>query len=369
MITNSSHLERWLGREQVESISYNMRDWYGPPIPLANVPGRIYAMKGGDFCGKIRGGRFANMLDYTMTRINRAVRRFGLSQRSTLNTGFASLSDLISEATAGGKMQNLPFYKVGTTGVVAFSNSLWRVGSMPVSAGAATALAGGDVLDNTSTGGLNQVNPSGSDTLHLTTITAAPSTGTNFLLLYDRLWQGLIALSSSATQTCTFAGYPNSTGRYSSATASPGNFVYIGNEAGATLSAVAHNWTLVYTDNAGNTGQTATALAGISGAITNRVDHAGWNIPLLAGDTGMQDVESIACSVATLAAGAPTIAFCHPLAFIPQAITNFPVVLDGINSAFNLVEIKTNACLAFMELVKGATTATTYSGNVTCVSG
>lgn len=288
-----------------------------------------------------------------------------------LGGGFSSLSDLIAEAT-GGKRQSRQFAKVGTTGAVAFSNSLWRVGTMPAAAAAAAALPGGTHNNNATAGGLQQADPSGGDTLHLTTVTSSATVQGQLLLLYDRLWNGLIALSSAATQTCTLTGYPNSTGRYSgtgAAGSSIGNFAFVANEAGATLSAVAHTWTMVYTDHEGNTGQTAAALAGISGAVTNRVDHAMNAIPLLSGDLGIADIESIACNVATVAAGAPTIVLASPLAFIPQLGANQPFILDGINSAFNLVEILTDACLAFMELQKSATTATTYTGEVTLVAG
>jgi hypothetical protein len=285
--------------------------------------------------------------------------------------GFSSLSDLISEAT-NGKRQDYAFNKVGTTGAVGFTNSLWRVGSQPASAAAAAALAGGTHNDNTTAGGLQQTDPTAPDTLHLTTMLSSATVAGQLLLLYDRLWNGLIALSSNATQTCTLTGYPNSTGRYSGTGAtgsSRGNFAFVCNEGGATLSAVAHTWTMVYTDDAGTTGQTATALAGISGAIVNRFDHANHYIPLLTGDIGISDIESIACSVNTVAAGAPTIVLAHPLAFCPQLAANVPFILDGINSAFNLVEILTDACLALAELQKSATTATTFTGQVTMVAG
>lgn len=286
--------------------------------------------------------------------------------------GFSSLSDLISEAT-NGKRQDFQFQKVGTTGASNLANSLWRVGNNPPAAAAAAALAAGTINDNTTAGGLAQQDPTGSDTLHFTTMTSSATVPGQLLLMYDRLWNGLIALSSLATQTCTLTGYPNSTGRYSGIGAggsSNGNFAFIANEAGATLSAVAHTWTMVYTDNDGNTGQTAAAMTGVSAAVTNRFDHAvGHVIPLLSGDTGIADIESIACNVNTLAAGAPTIVLAHPLVFCPQLAAGVPFILDGINSAFNLVEILTDACLAFAELQKSVTTATTYAGQVILVAG
>jgi hypothetical protein len=59
----------------------------------------------------------------------------------------------------------------------------------------------------------------------------------------------------------------------------------------------------------------------------------------------------------------------HPLALIPLLVANAAVVLDGINSAFNLVELKTDCAPALLEVNKPATTATTYTGQATLVSG
>lgn len=340
---NESRLERWFGNEMLQMLK-EAAAGCGCLVPIMGTPDgdAVYAHKDVGFMGAMRGG------------------------------GFTSLSDLISEATAG-KRQDFFMNKVGTTGAVGFANSLWRVGNLPPAAAAAAALAAGTHNNNTTIGGPKQANPTGGDTLHLTTLLMQGSVAANLLMMYDRLWNGLIALSSAAAQTCTLTGYPNSTGRYSGiaggSAGSDGNFAFVANEGGATLSAVAHNWSLVYTDQAGNTGNAATALAGISGAIVNRIDHAGWYIPLVAGDYGISDIETITCSVATLAAGAPTIVLAHPLALVPQLVANAAVVMDGINSAFNLVELKTDACPAFMEMNKGATTATTYTGQATLVSG
>ena len=35
--THTARLERWLGAEQVETMSRSMRDWYGPPIAVAST--------------------------------------------------------------------------------------------------------------------------------------------------------------------------------------------------------------------------------------------------------------------------------------------------------------------------------------------
>jgi len=337
---SDSRLDRWFGAEMLEQLRDASRQLM-IPTPIACTPkgDAIYAVQG-HFLGAMRGG------------------------------AFSSLSDLIAEAS-GGKRQDRMVFKVGVTGVVANSSSLWRVGSLPNVPAAPSALAGGNLLDNTTDGGIEQEDPAGGDTLHLISATFQPTSGGNLLLMYDRLWHGLIA-SGTGTQTCTLTGYPNGAGRYSGAPGeATGNFVFICNESGsggAAFSAVGHNWTLVYTDDAGNTAQSAAALAGFSGCIAQRVDHAGFCIPLLAGDYGVADVESIQSS-GSIAAGTPVIALGHPLALIPQPITAVPWVHDGLNTAFNLVEIKTDACIAFMEVTKGTTTATSYAGQIVMVSG
>jgi hypothetical protein len=45
LATHAGQLERWLGRETVEQLSASMRDWYGPPVALAGVPGKVFAHK------------------------------------------------------------------------------------------------------------------------------------------------------------------------------------------------------------------------------------------------------------------------------------------------------------------------------------
>ena len=340
LFPNESRMERWFGKQMFGQLQEASAGLFCPtPIMYTPDGDAVYATESG-FMGSMRGG------------------------------AFTSLSDLIAEASAG-KRQDFMWQKVGTaTNAAGAGIDLWRVGNLPATAAAAATLAGGTHNDNTTTGGLQQTDPAGGDTLHLTTMIGQASVVPNLLMMYDRLWNGLIALSSLAAQTCTLTGYPNSTGRYSTAATSVGNFAFVSNPGGATFTAVGHTWTMNYTDNAGSASENAAAWTGVSGLLVNGIDHASqWYIPLNAGDTGIQDINSITCSVNTLAAGSPTMVLAHPLALMPQLVANAAVVMDGINSAFNLVELKTDAAVAFLEMPKPATTATTYIGQVTVVSG
>lgn len=366
--THSDRLERWLGAEETERISHSTRNWYGPPIAIAGVPGGVYAARGGDFVGPIAGGGFASLADYAAQHARASVRRWSRRQARTAGAGFASLSDLIAEATAG-KSREFMFNKVGTTSVIGATNSLWRVGAQPAAGAAAAAVPGGTVPTDASTGSFLFTNPTGGDTQHFVRGDFSASVASNTLLLYDRLFAVLKAMNSTAAEAVT--GVPT---RYQSTTggaadSAEGNFLFM--ECGSALAATAHNWTVCqYTDQAGNATQTLPSVTGNSGNIANRLDMpvSTWFAPLATGDTGIQALTQMQCSAA-VATGTIDFVIGHPIAMIPMPVANMMSVLDGINSAFNLVRIFDDACLAFLELMKPTTGATTYTGQFKTVAG
>jgi hypothetical protein len=177
-------------------------------------------------------------------------------------------------------------------------------------------------------------------------------------------------MNSTATESVT--GVPT---RYQSTTggaadSAEGNFLFV--EVGGTaLAATAHNWTTcLYTDQSGNTGATLPSLTGNSAAIVRRLDHptSQWFAPLATGDTGIQQLDQMQCSAA-VATGVVNFVIGHPLAWLPCPVVNMVCISDGLNSAFNLARIFDDAALAFLEVSKPATTATTYTGSFTTVAG
>jgi len=376
MHTHSDRLERWLGADAVARVSVAMRDWYGPPVALQGVPGRVYAARGGDFLGPIEAGQEMSALDRAdaiWTRERAAARRrmflrSSRSRRQAGMAGFTSLSDLIAEATAG-KKRDFLFQKVGTTGVANATNSLWRVGNQPAAGAAASAAPGGLAPTDATTGAFLFGNPTGGDTQHFTVGYAQASVAANTLLLYDRIFGVAKTMASTATEAVT--GVPS---RYQSTTASDadyagGNFLFV--ECGSALPATAHNWTVCqYTDQDGNTGATLPSLTGNASNIINRLDHpaAQWFAPLASGDTGIKALTQMQCS-ASVASGTIDFVIGHPIAWMPCVLANMVCVADGINTAFNLVRIFDDAALAFLEVTKPATTATTYSGMFSSVAG
>jgi hypothetical protein len=275
--------------------------------------------------------------------------------------GFASMSDLVSEATAGGKRQEWTFAKSGSLAVAAAQASLWNVGPLPAAGGTVTARPGGAAPVRTTTGAVGQTNAAAGDTLHITTWHGQASAAPNTLLIYDRIFHaGSIDHTINTAQSIT--GVPT---RYDTTT-SPGNFAFL--EVTSALGATAQNVTLTYMDQDGNTAEAAAAIAVIASSGLTRICHGPFHfIPLNATDTGMRKATDVTFSAANTG-GTSALVIGHPLAWLPQNKADEMQVMDGINSAFNLVRFLDNACVAFLEL-KGVATATNYVGSMTLVSG
>lgn len=371
--THSDRLERWLGAEKVAQLSAAMCNphakWYGKPIAVHGVPGQVYATRDGDFIGAIDAG-------YEMSAMDRAehiIRRHRQAQRARMarvrrQSGAIGSLDQALAAYFGGGNRTFSFNKAGTTGVVGATNTLWFVGSQPAAGSAAAAAPGGTVPTDATTGSWAFDNPS-SGTQHFVFGNPIASVAANTLLLYDRLFSVTKTMNSSTTEAVT--GVPT---RYQSTTAgaadsAENNFLMI--ECRTVLAATAHNWTVcTYTDQSNNTGATLPSVTGNSSNIVNRLDQpvGTWFCPLASGDTGIRNLTQMQCSAA-VATGAIDFTIGHPIAFMPCGIANFVCEKDGLTTSISLERIFDDACLAFLEICKGATTATTYTGTFTTLRG
>lgn len=369
LATHAGQLERWLGKDAVSQLSASMRDWYGPPIAVCGVPGNVWAHRGGDFRGTINTGKFASAKDAAerlFRRIAKNAKR--IARGGTHYTGFASFSDLLAEATAG-KRNYFPFQKVGTTGVVAATNTLWYVGNQPSAGANGGAAPGGTAMTDATAGAFPFTNPTNPDTQHLALANVLATVGGNQLLIYDRLFSVTKTMNSTANESVT-----GTTTRYDSTTggaqdSAEGNFLII--ECRSALPATAHNWdSCTYTDQGGATAVTLPTVTGNSSCIANRLDQptGQWFCPLASGDTGIRYLTQMHCSAA-VATGAIDFTIGHPLGWVPCPVANFLTQVDFVNTAFSLARIFDNACVAFLEVMKSATGATTYSGDLQTVSG
>jgi hypothetical protein len=370
--THSARLERWLGAEQVASLTNSMRGWYGPPIAVHGVPGAVYATADGDFIGEIRGGQemdaISRACDVVKKYQKNRMARMALSRKQL--GAFGSLSALITAATTGGKLQNQTFQKTGTaSNATGNAMSLFKVGAQPAAGGAAAAAPGGTSPTSATTGSLPLTNAPNANTNHFTTGYVTASVVPNTLLMYDRLYAVPFVIANTAVQGVT----GQTSNRYQNTSSSGtdfigGNFVFP--EIASVLPATGHNWTVCkYTNQAGVTGQSFASTAGISAGAANAIDLAAgsWFLPLAAGDSGVKTLTQVQCS-ASLASGSIEFVVGHPIAFFPCPIANMMCLVDGITTAFNLQFVFDNACLSFLEMPKSATTATTYSGQIQLVS-
>lgn len=368
LATHSQRLERWLGTEQVEHLSQAMKNWYGPPIPIRGVPGAVFAHRGGDFKGRIASGQFAPAIDFVEQRLRRIWRNTARRQMVTAYTGFASLSDLIAEAS-GGKRYTYQFNKIGPTGVANVTSVLWRVGPQPAVGVTPSAAPGGNAPVDSTVGGFLFTNPGSPDTQHLTISYAMGTVAGNTLLLYDRIFHVAKTMNSTATEAVTGVPtrYQNQTG--GTADYVGGNFLFV--EVGGTqLAATAHNWTTCLYNDQGGASSTLPSLVGNSAGIVDRLDHPvnQWFAPLETGDVGVKALTQMQCS-ALVATGLINFVIGHPIAWMPIPIASLICEMDGINTAFNLQRIFDDACLSFLEVNKPSTTATTYTGQFESVAG
>ena len=361
--THSDRLERWLGTERIEQLSRSMRGWYGPPIVLLDCPGSVSIGRDGDFRGPFARGYFFSAMDALAAAFNEARKRVGTVDPNVLPAGFTSISDALSRAS-GGFGQIAPFNKVGPTGVVGVTSSLWRLGPQPPAGAAPAAAAGGTAFSRTSVGALPMVNPPVANTLKLVGADVSANVINNSLLLYDLIFGVAKLMNSTATEAVT--GVPT---RYQNqASGNPdyigGNFLFV-QVGGTALAAVAHNWTVcLYTDQ-GGVSSTLPSLTGNSAAIVDRFDHPvqQWFAPLASGDVGIKALTQMQCS-ALVTTGVIWFMIGHPIGFMSFPVINSMFPFDWLTNRNQAPYIYDSACLAFLEPMKPGTGATTYTGAI-----
>ena len=367
---HSARLERWLGAERMEWIQASMRGWYGPPIHLLDVPGSVRVTKDGDFIGPFERGVFYSALDSLEDHLRSVARGLTTGRSPAIAyAGFASISDALSRASQGFR-QNLNggFNKVGPTGVVGATSSLWRLGNAPAAGGAPGAAPGGTAFSEATAGAFSFNNPA-AGSLRLTGADVTASIVNNSLLVYDRIFGVVKTMNSTGTEAVT--GVPT---RFQSTTPTSedyagGNFLAI--EVGGTaLAATAHNWTVcTYTDQDGNTGATLPSVTGNASAIVDRLDMPlnQWFCPLASGDFGVKALTQMQCSAA-VATGVIWFVIGHPLGIMSFPIVNTMFPFDWLTNRDQAPYIPNDACIALYELIKPATTATTYTGQIYATS-
>lgn len=134
--------------------------------------------------------------------------------------------------------------------------------------------------------------------------------------------------------------------------------------AATTVGAVAHNFSLSYTNAASTSGrQLPVTVSGTASAITPHITHAGAAannygpfLPLAAGDTGVKSVQSI-----QLSAGSGTantyyhLVLCKPLTTLPLTTAGVAAERDLVNQLPSMPKVEDGACIGMLHFAGNAT--------------
>jgi hypothetical protein len=265
------------------------------------------------------------------------------------------LSDLINRLTGGssGSPETMFWTKVPRTAGAAAAlpvagrlTSMWTYDGMPSSGAVPTSAA---IPDRTTPGALPFTAPGGGREKFLISMGVAPLISGSFLL-YDRLFHigGLSAILTTAQTVQGTTPSPALTRN----TNGVGNMAWY--EVYSLLGTTAATLTMTYTDQDGNTGQTATI--NIGGTGFRDVTRA-QRIPLAAGDTGLRAVASVQISATTGTAGNFGITIAQPLAWIPVGAAGAGGWRDYTTGLPGIPAINPDACLALAYIPNVATAA------------
>lgn len=264
--------------------------------------------------------------------------------------GFNSYDDLIQETTVNGKVAAASFMKTSSAPEAAgVFHSLWSAAGYP-GAGANPATTPGVAYDDAA-GSLffaDQV----SDYKFLMSLQLA-SSGACTLIVYDRLvGVGGVALNSTGNKTINSVALP----RYTGADAKYNQvFLEVTTQTATNAPIVTMN---SYTNQDGTPGQSGSAVT--FPAVATNVDT--WiPLPLAAGDTGVQSVETINVGTAGTA-GVANLVIARPLVMSPVA-ANVGALIDLVLGFPPMQRIYDGASL-MMAFLANSGTAVTITGAV-----
>lgn len=231
-------------------------------------------------------------------------------------------------------------------------HSLWQLAGLP-GAGATPATGNGAIPTDATTGGMGFNNAAGTDNNYMGYFSNS-GTLAGSLILYDRLWHnsGIVG-NIITTQSFTSTALTRSTS---------GEGVELWGEFYSAMGAVASTLTVVYTDQSGGTGNSATYAAPAN------AETVGQMVPftLAVGDYGVRAVASATWSISRTTAGDMGLTLLKRIATIPINTGNKAAVFDAISCG--LRDIPDDACLAFM-VQSTAASACVVGGTLDLIAG
>ena len=280
---------------------------------------------------------------------------------------FTSVDDMVSEITSG-KYTRIDWNKI--TGAAAYAAGRWydmsALGGTPIAnAWAGTALTWKTCDETTGNGtqifGLQNGGNVSTDTKHLlnaSVISAVATAVPSQLMLVDM--QGYYpGINMNVATSQTLLGTP--TLRYTNGAGVRASLVVV-----TTTGATAHNLSMTYTNTAGTGSRTLpVTVSCTASAITPHITHSGTGannygpfLPLASGDLGIQSVQSVQLSAASLA-GTAALVLYKPLMTIPMTTVSVASERDFLNQIPSLPQVKDGACLTWLYFAGAATAAST----------
>ena len=204
--------------------------------------------------------------------------------------------------------QVIPYVKTAAVTTVATTRYTIRGAAGNPGAGLVVGTSSpGGALVTASISGFPSINTfGGGATGYLTRVNYANSV-VGRLEVWDVIYAyGVTTAQLGSLQTLTLSGQPSITARCPDGA---GNGTRLFVEIQTTMSATATTIGVTYTNSAAATGRTATTTASLSGFVAGR-----WvDMPLQAGDSGVQKIETIVIGGATNAAGQLNVIIARPL--------------------------------------------------------
>lgn len=272
-------------------------------------------------------------------------------------TALADINEVINRLTGGnsGLPQFFNWHKearvagaAAAAPIAGQAITLWEYEGIPSHGAVPGAFAN---PDNTTQGGLKQTDPTGGRQLWLLSLIGLmPQPGK--LIVYDRLLH-MGGLSGTTTTAQNINGGADATPtRY---TNGAGNQIWV--EIYTQIGATGTTITASYKNQAGST-KTTTAVT--FGGTGRREAQRMIQLPLAAGDTGVQAVISVTVLATTGTAGSFGVVLAHPLGpGIPCGVGTAAMGMNYLDGA--IPEILTDCCIAMAMYC-----STTASGAVEC---
>lgn len=219
--------------------------------------------------------------------------------------------------------------------------SLWKAPGNPGPGATPTATLTGEIETDADVGAYNY-SSSGQSYIGSLQVTASAS---GSLLMYDRLWA-----TSGLSATSTAAQTINSTALTRETTGAGVEAWY---DIYAVMGAGSGNYTMSYTDESGNSGNTTSAITNVTVAAAFRAFPIN---TLAAGDQGVRSIQSITFS-ATRTSGTSGLTLRKLIASVP-VIANTGVILDAFD--LGMPRIGTDSAIEFIWLASSTAAVTIF---------